>query len=60
MKTIKKSKLNLDRETLLELDRQSLDHARGGAAAEGGNGRTIFPVTWIPVSGCACNGGNAD
>jgi hypothetical protein len=38
MKTIKKGKLNLNRETLVELDSRFLSNARGGVGGEGDGG----------------------
>jgi len=49
MKTIKKGKLNLNRETLVELDAISLQHARGGIA-DGGEGGGAEPAISVVIS----------
>jgi hypothetical protein len=48
MRTIKKVELSFHRETLLELARRSLDHARGGLEAAGDKRRASAPKSWFP------------
>jgi len=61
MKTIKKAKLSLNRESLVELDSNFLRHARGGFEAPGddGAGAGQASKSWIPLS-CYSQGENAN
>jgi hypothetical protein len=49
MKTMKKGKLNLQRESLVELDTKSLEAANGGVASK----------SWFPTSCLSADGGNS-
>jgi len=49
MKTMKKGKLNLQSESLVELDTKSLQAAHGGVASK----------SWIPFSCVSADGGNS-
>ena len=49
MKAMKKGKLNLQRETLVELDANALQAANGGVASK----------SWFPTSCFSADGGNS-